>query len=75
MIMGCLLIFAAAMHFAFPQFTDAQAHAVSNFAGTVLEKVAGMAPVERSTVSVAQQATSRLWTGPRGSRKPIATAG
>jgi len=56
MIMGGLLIFAAAMHFAFPQFTDAQAHAVSNFAGTVLEKVAGMAPVERSTVSVAQQA-------------------
>ena len=44
------------MHFAFPQFTDAQAHAVSNFAGTVLEKVAGMAPVEKSTVSVAQQA-------------------
>ena len=38
MIMGGLLIFAAAMHFAFPQFTDAQAHAVSNFAGTVLEQ-------------------------------------
>ncbi len=56
MIMGGLLIFAVAMHFAFPQFTDTQAHAVSNFAGTVLEKVAGMAPVEKSTVSVAQQA-------------------
>ena len=60
MIMGGLLIFAAAMHFAFPQFTDAQAHAVSNFAGTVLEKVAGMAPVEKSTVSSARnRPTSR----------------
>jgi hypothetical protein len=56
MIMGALLIFAVAMHFAFPQFTDKQAQAVTNFASLILERVAGMAPVERSTATVAQQA-------------------
>ena len=56
MIMGGLLIFAVAMHFAFPQFTDTQVHAVSNLASLVLERIAGMAPVEKSTATVAQQA-------------------
>lgn len=55
-ILGGLAIFAIAMHFAFPQFTDTQVKAASNLAGVVLEKVAGMAPVERQTETVAQQA-------------------
>src|SRR5512147_2192627 len=56
MILGGLALLAVAMHFAFPQFTDAQAKAAGNFVSLVLERVAGIAPTEKSTVTVAQQA-------------------
>jgi len=56
MIMGGLGLVAVGLHLAFPQFTDAQAKAAGNFVNLLLERVAGIAPSDKSTVSTAQQA-------------------
>jgi FecR protein len=38
------LVFGAAMHFAFPQFTDSTVKAAGNLTTNMLERIAGMAP-------------------------------
>ncbi|HWZ81006.1 MAG TPA: hypothetical protein VNW47_00195 [Terriglobales bacterium] len=57
MALGVVLIFAAIMHVAFPQFTDSTVKAAGGFATKLLEKVAGLAPpIQRSSAAVSQQA-------------------
>ena len=57
MLLAGVAILAAAMRFAFPQFTQTEVKAASRFADVVLERVAGMAPaVEKSGVGTSQQA-------------------
>ena len=51
------LMFLAAMHLAFPQFTDSTVKAAGGMATNLLEKVAGMAPApDKATTGTAQQA-------------------
>ena len=57
MLLAGVAILAAAMRFAFPQFTQTEVKAASRFADVVLERVAGMAPaVEKSGAGTSQQA-------------------
>jgi hypothetical protein len=57
MLLAGVAILAAAMHFAFPQFTQTEVKAASKFADVVLERVAGMAPAaEKSGAGTSQQA-------------------
>jgi hypothetical protein len=57
MLLAGVLIFGAAMHFAFPKFTDSTVRAAGNFSTAVLEKVAGLAPpIKPSSAPVAQHA-------------------
>jgi len=51
------LMFLAAMHLAFPQFTDSTVKAAGGMATNLLEKVAGMAPApDKAITGTAQQA-------------------
>jgi FecR protein len=50
------LAFGAAMHFAFPQFTDSTVKAASNMTTNVLERIAGMAPPANSSSGSERQA-------------------
>jgi hypothetical protein len=57
MILGGLLIFAAALHVAFPKFTDSTVRAAANISTSLFEKVAGLAPpIKNASIAVAQQA-------------------
>src|SRR6195256_6997803 len=57
MAFGVVLIFAAIMHFAFPQFTDSSLKPAGSFTSKLLEKVAGLAPpIQRTSAAVSQQA-------------------
>jgi hypothetical protein len=57
MLLGVVLIFAAVLHLAFPQFTESSVKAADKFANNVFERIAGAAPVsEKSTAGSAQQA-------------------
>ena len=57
MLLAGVAILAAAMRFAFPQFTQTEVKAASRFADVVLERVVGMAPaVEKSGAGTSQQA-------------------
>jgi hypothetical protein len=59
MLMGLagLLIFAAGLHFAFPQFTENGVKAVSKLANALMERIAGAAPgPDRAGPGVSQQA-------------------
>lgn len=56
-LLGVVLIFAAAMHLVFPQFTDNTVKAAGRLSSTLLERVAGLAPpLKGPSVAVAQQA-------------------
>jgi hypothetical protein len=56
-LLGAVLIFAAIMHLAFPQFTDSAVKAAGRFSATLLERVAGLAPpLKGASVSSSQQA-------------------
>jgi hypothetical protein len=51
------LVFGAAMHFAFPQFTDSTVKAAGNLTTNVLERIAGMAPPpDKSSAGIEKQA-------------------
>jgi hypothetical protein len=51
------LVFGAAMHFAFPQFTDTTVKAAGSLTTNMLERIAGMAPPpDRSSVGMEKQA-------------------
>lgn len=53
---GCL-IFALALHFAFPQFTDSGVRQVSKLATSIMEAIAGTAPgPDKSGSGISQQA-------------------
>jgi FecR protein len=57
MLLSVALIFAAAMHVVFPQFTDSTVKAAGRFTANLLERVAGLAPqMQKPTVAVSQQA-------------------
>jgi Glucodextranase, domain B/FecR protein len=56
-LLGAALVFGAAMHFAFPQFTDSTAKAAGNLTTNVLERIAGMAPpVEKAGAGLEKSA-------------------
>ena len=56
-LLGVVLIFAALMHLAFPEFTDNTVKAAGRLSSTLLERVAGLAPpLKGPSVAVAQQA-------------------
>ena len=56
-LLGAVLIFAAIMHLAFPEFTDSTVKAAGRLSSTLLERVAGLAPpLKGPSVAVAQQA-------------------
>src|ERR1700752_1580071 len=44
MLLVVALVFGAAMHFVFPQFTDSTVKAAGNLTTSMLERIAGMAP-------------------------------
>ena len=51
------LVFGAAMHFAFPQFTDSTVKAASSLTTNMLERIAGMAPPpDKAAASTEKQA-------------------
>lgn len=57
MALGVVLIFAAIMHVAFPQFTDSGLKAAGSFTSKILEKIAGLAPpIQKTSAAVSQQA-------------------
>ncbi len=56
MILAGAAIFFIAMRVAFPQFTESTIKKADNVAGTLLERVAGMAPSASGGISTAQQA-------------------
>jgi hypothetical protein len=49
------LAFGAAMHFAFPQFTDTTVKAAGNMTTNVLERIAGMAPPPEKAGALAEK--------------------
>ena len=56
-LLGVVLLLAAGMHLAFPQFTDNTVKAVGRLSTTLLERVAGLAPpLKGPSVAVSQQA-------------------
>ena len=56
-LLGAALIFAALMHLAFPQFTDATVKAAGRLSTSLLERVAGLAPpLKSASAAVSQQA-------------------
>lgn len=57
MLLGVALIFAIAMHAAFPQFTDSTVKTAGRFTTKLLEKIAGLAPpIQKTSAAVSQQA-------------------
>jgi hypothetical protein len=57
MLLGVALIFAIAMHAAFPQFTDSTVKTAGHFTTKLLEKIAGLAPpIQKTSAAVSQQA-------------------
>ena len=57
MALGVVLLFAALVHMAFPQFTESTVKAAGGFTTKMLEKVAGFAPpIQRTSAAVSQQA-------------------
>src|SRR6266403_1617335 len=56
MLLGGAIVFGGVIRMAFPQFTDSGVKAVGNFAGKLLEKVAGLAPPMKTSAAVSQQA-------------------
>src|SRR5262249_35291340 len=55
-LMAVVLAFGAAMHFAFPQFTDNTVKAAGNLTTNVLERIAGMAPPATASSGSEKQA-------------------
>ena len=56
-MVGVALLFAVAMHAAFPKFTDSAVKGAGNLSSGLLEKVAGLAPpLKGPSAAVAQQA-------------------
>jgi len=56
MLLGAAVLFAAVMHFAFPQFTEGSLKAADKLANNVLEKIAGASNSDHVLSGSAQQA-------------------
>jgi hypothetical protein len=56
LILATVIAFCVAVRFAFPQFTDNSVKKANDFAGKLLERVAGMSPSTGTGVLTAQQA-------------------
>jgi hypothetical protein len=55
-VLGVLLLFGAAMHFAFPQFTEAGVRQATKLTNRVLEGIAGEGSTEKASASTTRQA-------------------